>query len=88
MCVLSDLRGVTDGAGVGGTALRAGTQRAADPTHLLEAHAALGTTLFLLGEYAAARTHLAEGATGAVVRIERVAASPWTREAMFTVWPK
>src|SRR4030095_14174140 len=31
------------------------------PTHLLEAHAALGNTLFFLGEYAAARTHLEQG---------------------------
>ena len=36
-------------------------QRAADPTHRLEAHEALGTTLFYLGEYAAARTHLEQG---------------------------
>ena len=36
-------------------------QRAADPTHLLEAHDALGTTLFYLGDYAAARTHLEQG---------------------------
>jgi predicted ATPase len=33
----------------------------AAPTHLLEAHAALGNTLFFLGEYAAARTHLEQG---------------------------
>ena len=36
-------------------------QRAADPTHLLEAHEALGETLFYLGDYAAARTHLEQG---------------------------
>ena len=36
-------------------------QRAADPTHRLEAHDALGSTLFYLGEYAAARTHLEQG---------------------------
>ena len=36
-------------------------QRAADPTHLLEAHDALGITLFFLGDYAAARTHLEQG---------------------------
>jgi class 3 adenylate cyclase/predicted ATPase len=36
-------------------------QREADPTHRLEAHDALGTTLFFLGEYAAARTHLEQG---------------------------
>jgi len=33
-------------------------QREASPPHLLEAHDALGTTLFYLGDYAAARTHL------------------------------
>ena len=36
-------------------------QREAAPTHLLEAHDALGSTLFYLGEYAAARTHLEQG---------------------------
>src|SRR5262249_29326397 len=34
------------------------TQRTAAPTPLLEAHEALGGTLFMLGEYAAARTYL------------------------------
>jgi predicted ATPase len=33
-------------------------ERAADPTHRLEAHEALGYTLFSLGEYPAARAHL------------------------------
>ena len=33
-------------------------QYTADPAHNLEAHDAFGTTLFSLGEYAAARTHL------------------------------
>ena len=33
-------------------------QREATPTYLLEAHEALGSPLFYLGEYAAARTHL------------------------------
>jgi predicted ATPase len=36
-------------------------QHAAVPTHLLEAHDALGTTLFYLGEYAAAQTHFEQG---------------------------
>jgi DNA-binding winged helix-turn-helix (wHTH) protein/class 3 adenylate cyclase/predicted ATPase len=36
-------------------------QREAAPTHLLEAHDALGSTLFYLGEYAAAWTHLEQG---------------------------
>ena len=36
-------------------------QRAADPIHFLGAYEALGTTLFFMGDYAAARTHLAQG---------------------------
>ena len=36
-------------------------QRAADPTHHMEAYDALGSTLFHLGEYAAAWTHLEQG---------------------------
>ncbi|HSF29816.1 MAG TPA: hypothetical protein VLK82_04990, partial [Candidatus Tectomicrobia bacterium] len=36
-------------------------ERAADPTHRLEAHSALGQTLFQLGEYAAAWRHLEQG---------------------------
>jgi TOMM system kinase/cyclase fusion protein len=36
-------------------------QREAAPTHLLEAHDTLGGTLFFLGAYAAARTHLERG---------------------------
>jgi class 3 adenylate cyclase/predicted ATPase len=36
-------------------------QRQAAPTPRLEAHDALGSTLFFLGEYAAARTHLEQG---------------------------
>jgi class 3 adenylate cyclase/predicted ATPase len=36
-------------------------QRLGEPTHLLEAHEALGRTLFFLGDYAAARTHLEQG---------------------------
>jgi predicted ATPase len=38
-------------------------ERVADPTHYMEAHAALGQTLLSLGEYAAARTHLEQGIT-------------------------
>ena len=38
-----------------------GGWRAADPTRCLEAHDALGMTLFFLGDYAAARTHLVQG---------------------------
>jgi predicted ATPase len=36
-------------------------ERAADPTHRLEAHEALGMTLFQMGDYAAARTHVEQG---------------------------
>jgi DNA-binding NtrC family response regulator/predicted ATPase len=36
-------------------------QHAAVPTHLLEAHDALGVILFFLGDYAAARVHLEQG---------------------------
>jgi predicted ATPase len=36
-------------------------QRSGEPTHLLEAYHALGDTLFFLGEYTAARTHLEQG---------------------------
>ena len=36
-------------------------QREAAPTYLLEAHVALGHTLFFLGEYAAARKHFEQG---------------------------
>jgi len=36
-------------------------QHEAAPTHLLEAHEMLGGTLFYLGEYAAAQTHLEQG---------------------------
>jgi predicted ATPase len=36
-------------------------ERAADPMQRLEAHDALGTTLFYLGDYAAARTHVEQG---------------------------
>jgi predicted ATPase len=36
-------------------------ERETDPTHRMEAHAALGQTLLSLGDYAAARTHLEQG---------------------------
>jgi predicted ATPase len=36
-------------------------QRAQDPGRLVRAHSVLGSTLFLLGEFASARTHLAQG---------------------------
>jgi class 3 adenylate cyclase/predicted ATPase len=49
-------------------------QRAADPTHRLEAHDALGTTLFFLGEYPAARTHLEQGIALTDPTVERTLA--------------
>jgi predicted ATPase len=36
-------------------------QREAVPTHLLEAHDALGSTLFYLGDYVTAQTHIEQG---------------------------
>jgi predicted ATPase/class 3 adenylate cyclase len=36
-------------------------QRATDPTHSLQAHEALGLTLFHMGDYATARLHLEQG---------------------------
>jgi predicted ATPase len=36
-------------------------ERAADPTRRLEAHEALGSTLFYLGDYSVARTHCEQG---------------------------
>ncbi len=38
-------------------------RRVEDPAFLVEAHRALGTTLFILGEFAAARAHLEQGVT-------------------------
>jgi predicted ATPase len=38
-------------------------QRTADPTYYLVAHTALGVTLFSLGDYATARTHLEQATT-------------------------
>jgi predicted ATPase len=69
-------------------------QRAASPTHLLEAHNALGTTLLFLGEYTAARTHLEQGialADPALQRAQalRYGAAPgmWCRAiAAWTLW--
>jgi predicted ATPase len=44
-----------------GDQLLRGAQRAAVPTHLLEAHSALGYTLHMLGDYGAALTHCTQG---------------------------
>jgi predicted ATPase len=49
-------------------------QRWAAPTHLLEAHDALGSTLFYLGDYATARTHLEQGIARTDPTVERTLA--------------
>ena len=59
--VLSRPGGVTRRRGSSGNSSDRLAQRAADPTHRLEAHGALGQTLFYLGEYAAAQTHFEQG---------------------------
>jgi predicted ATPase/class 3 adenylate cyclase len=46
-------------------------QRAAEPTHLLEAHDALGATLGHLGEYATAQMHAEQGITLADPTVQR-----------------
>jgi DNA-binding winged helix-turn-helix (wHTH) protein/predicted ATPase len=54
-------RGVLPAARELGAQLMRLAERAADPTHRLEAHVALGQTLFQLGEYTAAWQHLEQG---------------------------
>jgi predicted ATPase len=49
-------------------------QRAAEPTHLLEAHDVLGSTLVFLGEYRAARLHLEQGIALAAPAAQRAQA--------------
>ena len=49
-------------------------QRATVPTHRITAHAALGTTLFLLGDYVSARTPLEQGSTLTDLGAQRSAA--------------
>jgi class 3 adenylate cyclase/predicted ATPase len=49
-------------------------QREAAPPHLLEAHDALGSTLFYLGDYAAAWTHLEQGIARTDLTAERALA--------------
>jgi class 3 adenylate cyclase/tetratricopeptide (TPR) repeat protein len=61
LCLFYRTRGVLPTAQELGEQLYRLAQRAAEPTHLLEAHDALGTTLLWLGEYAAALTHLEQG---------------------------
>jgi predicted ATPase len=47
------------------------TQHEAAPTPRLEAHEALGSTLFFLGDYAAARTHLDQGIALTAMAVQR-----------------
>jgi predicted ATPase len=61
LCRFYRNRGVLPTARTLGEQLYRLAQREAEPTPLLEAHEVLGDTLFYLGDYAAARTHLEEG---------------------------
>jgi predicted ATPase len=61
LCRLYHGRGALATARELGEQLLRVAERAANPTHRLDAHDALGNTLFYLGEYAAAWTHLEQG---------------------------
>src|SRR5438874_2389193 len=61
LCRFYRNRGVLPTARERGEQLLRLAQREAEPMYLLEAHEVLGDTLFYLGEYAAARTHLEQG---------------------------
>ena len=61
LCRFYRNRGMLPAARALGEQLYRLAQRDAEPTPLLEAYEALGDTLFYLGEYAAARTHLEQG---------------------------
>jgi class 3 adenylate cyclase/predicted ATPase len=61
LCLFYSTRGALPTARELGEQLYRLAQHEAMPTHLLEAHDALWTTLFYLGEYAAAQTHLEQG---------------------------
>jgi predicted ATPase len=85
------------GQGAFPTARRLGEQlvqvaeQAANPTQCLEAHGALGTTLFFLGDYAAARTHLERGNTSTDVAtqedlLRRHGEAPGVRGLAFISW--
>jgi class 3 adenylate cyclase/predicted ATPase len=63
LCRFYQSRGALHTARELGQQLARLAQRAAAPTPRLEAHDALGSTLFFLGEYAAAWTHLEQGIT-------------------------
>jgi predicted ATPase len=61
LCLFYQNRGALPIARELGEQLLRLAQREAAPTHLLEAHGALGNTLFFLGEYTEAWTHLEQG---------------------------
>jgi predicted ATPase len=61
LCRFYQNRGALPAARELGEQLDCLAQREAAPTHRLDIHEALGSTLFFLGEYAAARTHLEQG---------------------------
>jgi class 3 adenylate cyclase/predicted ATPase len=61
LCRFYQYRGALPTAWEMGEQLFRLAQRTAAPAHLLEAHEALGSTSFFLGDYAAARTHLEQG---------------------------
>jgi tetratricopeptide (TPR) repeat protein len=63
LCRFYQNRGALQTARELGQQLARLAQRAAAPTPRLEAHDALGSTLFFLGEYTAAWTHLEQGIT-------------------------
>jgi predicted ATPase len=94
LCWFYRTRGVLPTARELGEQLYRLAQRAADPTHLLEAHDALGSTLLFLGAYAAARTHLEQGIALADPAEQRaqalrygVAPGVWCRDlAAWALW--
>jgi DNA-binding winged helix-turn-helix (wHTH) protein/predicted ATPase len=66
-------------------------ERDADPTRCREAHDALGMTVFFLGDYAAARSHLAQGSTGTGLAAQRECVlrqgeAPGVRSLAFEAW--
>ncbi len=61
LCRFYQTRGALPTARELGEQLLRLAQRTAVPTHLLEAHDALGTILLFLGEYTTARTHIEQG---------------------------
>jgi hypothetical protein len=71
LCRFYRNRGVLPTARVLGEQLYRLAQREAETTHLLEAHEVLGDTLFYLGEFATARTHLEQGSALIDLAVQR-----------------